>query len=77
MELLLWDRPHGYVTAPEPLPAINPMLPACFPAELREASSLIRLQVGERLFSPDAPPLACYRVLKGKVALLRPAADGA
>lgn len=79
MELLLRDQPRNHVAAPatDPLPAITPMLPAYFPTELREASSLIRLQAGECLFSPDAPPLACYRVLKGRVALLRPAADGA
>lgn len=61
-------------------PAIDcspePMLPAYFPAELRDASSLIRLKVGERLFTPDAPPLACYRVVQGRISLLRPAGEG-
>lgn len=51
------------------------MLPAYFPAELRQASSLIRLQAGERLFSPEVPPLACYRVEKGRILLSRPLAS--
>lgn len=78
MELLLRDRPRDHVAAPatDPLPAINPMLPAYFPAELREASSLIRLNAGERLFTPDKPPLACHYVVKGRITLLRSAAYG-
>ncbi|MBI4988954.1 MAG: Crp/Fnr family transcriptional regulator [Rhodocyclales bacterium] len=76
-ELLLKDDSPQIAIHPAIVFSSEPMLPAYFPAELREASSLIRLKAGEHLFSPDAPPLACYRVLKGRVALLRPAADGA
>jgi CRP-like cAMP-binding protein len=75
--LLLKDDSLQIAIHPAIVFSPEPMLPAYFPTELREASSLIRLKAGERLFSPDAPPLACYRVLKGRVALLRPAADGA
>lgn len=53
------------------------MLPAWFPDELRGESSLVRLKAGERLFAPDKPPQACYRVVKGRVTLQRQTPDGA
>lgn len=79
MELLLqeWSRGHVPLPARDLPPMSHAMLPAWFPAELRDASSLVRLQAVERLFVPDTPPQACYRVVKGRVTLLRPAPGGA
>ena len=62
---------------PIPVESHPGMLPAYFPAELREASSLLRVGAGERLFEAGVALQACYRVVKGRITLFRQTADGA
>lgn len=71
------ESPKACTPWPHPAFPTPTMLPAYFPADLCEASSLLRLDAGEQLFAADTPPLACYRVVRGSVALLRTAAGGA
>lgn len=63
--------------APLPVESRTGMLPAYFPAELREASSLLSVGAGERLFEAGVALQACYRVVKGRITLFRQTADGA
>lgn len=65
------------IPAPIPIEPHTGMLPAYFPAELRKASSLLRVTAGERLFEAGAAVQACYRVVKGRMTLFRQTADGA
>jgi CRP-like cAMP-binding protein len=62
--------------APIPIEPHTGMLPAYFPAALREASFLFRAAAGERLFESGAAVQACYRVVKGRITLFRSADCG-
>lgn len=76
LDALLRESPQARAPSPRPAFPTPTMLPAYFPADLREASSLLRLAAGEQLFAADTSPLACYRVVKGSMSLLRPVAVG-
>jgi CRP-like cAMP-binding protein len=64
------------LVAPIPIELHSGMLPVYFPAELREASSLLRVGAGERLFEAGTAVQACYRIVRGCVTLYRRTADG-
>ncbi len=51
-------------------------VPAYFPEALREASRLIELADGTRLFHQGAAASACYRIVRGAVRLEKVSPDG-
>ncbi len=64
------------ITAPIPIEYHASMLPAYFPHALRRASTPMKAGAGEQLFAAGETVQACYRVVKGRVMLMRTTADG-
>lgn len=65
------------ISAPISIDHYSSMLPAYFPAELRQASALMKADARESLFETGHAVQSCFRVVKGRVTLFRMSADGA